>query len=243
MPTADKRLTLLDVDKLARVSSSTLGADKLYKTIGYGLGAISHGMAQTTPQVTETAKGLQALAAHIAMARYVIRLTGGFESYAAWKNDSWCYGDDSDHVKRIVRLQALSMMVYYPLDHMAYIGFVAPRLLHIDAMKVSRQSCQAWGIYILLDIYVNALRISALFGKEKQILEQRDLADEERATKLVDLQTRRRELYYVQLRNVFNAGPCLHWSLKKGALSEHVVSFFCAAEAVVGLWRSWVNTK
>ncbi|TDH68041.1 hypothetical protein CCR75_008638 [Bremia lactucae] len=144
------------VDKLARYSSSTLRAEKVYKTIGYGLGAMGHLMAHVTQQETETSKGLQAIASNIAMARYVIRITGGFESYVAWKNNSWCYNDDSEHVKRIVSLQALSMMVYYPLDHISYIG--APMLLNIDALKLSRQSCQAWGIYILLDIYANTIR-------------------------------------------------------------------------------------
>jgi hypothetical protein len=37
-------------------------------------------------------------------------------------------------------------------------GCSAPKLLNIDAMKFSRQSCQAWGIYILLDVYANTLR-------------------------------------------------------------------------------------
>ena len=34
----------------------------------------------------------------------------------------------------------------------------APKLVHVDAMHVSRLSCRAWGVYILLDMYANALR-------------------------------------------------------------------------------------
>ncbi|KAG7381689.1 hypothetical protein PHYPSEUDO_005736 [Phytophthora pseudosyringae] len=243
MTDADKSLALLDVAKFARFSGSTFRADKFYKTVGYGLGAMGHLMAHATQQETETSQGLHAIASNISMARYVIRFTGGFESFEAWKNGSWCYGDDSDHVKRIVSLQALSMLVYYPLEHISYVGFVAPKLLNIDAMKISRKSCQAWGIYILLDVYANALRIRALTAKEKQIKEEEDISDEERATQLAAIQARRRELYYVQLRNFFYAGSCLHWSLEKGFLPEPLVSFFCAAEAGVGLWRSWKNTK
>ncbi|EEY58148.1 uncharacterized protein PITG_00763 [Phytophthora infestans T30-4] len=243
MSDTDKTLTLLDVDKFARFSSSTFRSDKFYKTIGYGLGAMGHLMAHTTQQETETSKGFKAIASNISMARYVIRFTGSLESYAAWKNGSWCYGDDSDHVKRIVSLQALSMLVYYPLEHTSYVGFVAPKLLSIDAMKISRLSCRTWGIYILLDVYANTLRICALTAKEKQIKEQSDLSDEERATQLAAIQARRRELYFVQLRNFFYAGPCIHWCLEKGFLPDHLVSLSCAAEAAVGLWRSWVNTQ
>ncbi|RLN26376.1 hypothetical protein BBJ28_00002326 [Nothophytophthora sp. Chile5] len=114
----------LDVDKFARFSSSTFRADKFYKAIGYGLGAAGHLLAHTTQLETETSKGLKALASNIAMARYVIRFTGGFESYEALKNGSWCYGDDDAHLRRVVSLQALSMLAYYPLEHVSYIGFV-----------------------------------------------------------------------------------------------------------------------
>lgn len=115
---------LLDVDKLTRFSSKTLCADKFYKTIGYGLEAAGHLIAHMTQKETEISQGLGAIASNISMARYVIRFTGGFESYAAWKNGSWCYDDDDEDVRRLVSLQTLSMMIYYPLEHISYVGFV-----------------------------------------------------------------------------------------------------------------------
>ncbi|KAG7401533.1 hypothetical protein PHYBOEH_000591 [Phytophthora boehmeriae] len=233
---------LLDVDKFARFSSSPVRSDKFYKTIGYGLGALGHLLAHSTQQ-QETSEGLKAIASNISTARYVIRFTGGFETYSAWKNGSWCYGDDDAFVRRLVNLQTLSMLAYYPLEHVSYVGFVAPKLLNVDAMKFSRTSCRIWGIFILLDIYANTLRIQALTAKEKQVKEQADLSDEERGSQLATIQARRRELYYVQLRNFFYFGPCVHWSLENGLLPQPLVSFSCAAEAVVGLWRAWVNTK
>ncbi|CAH0474283.1 unnamed protein product [Peronospora belbahrii] len=233
----------MNVEKFVRFNSNTVHADKFYKTIGYGLDAVGHLFAHLTQQETNTSQGLQAIASNISMARYVIRFTGGFESYVAWKNQSWCYEDDDEYVRRLVSFQALSMIMYYPLEHLSYLGFIAPKLLNIDAMKYSRQSCRMWGVYILLDVYANALRIRALMVKEKQILELQDLTDEERSTQVASIQARRRELYYVQVRNLFYAGPCIHWSLQQGFLSDRLVGFLCAAEAIVGLWRSWVNTK
>ena len=114
----------VDVDKFARFSSNTSCADKVYKTIGYGLSATGHLIAHMTQHETATSQSLQAIASNISMARYVIRFTGGLESYAAWKNGSWCYDDDDDRVRRLVRLQALSMIMYYPLEHVSYVGFV-----------------------------------------------------------------------------------------------------------------------
>ncbi|GMF09311.1 unnamed protein product [Phytophthora lilii] len=124
MSDKQQALALLDVDKFARFSGATFRADKFYKTVGYGLGAAGHLLAHATQPQSETAQGLRAIASNISMARYVIRFTGGFEALEAWRNGSWCYGDDSDHVKRVVRLQALSMIVYYPLEHVSYVGFV-----------------------------------------------------------------------------------------------------------------------
>jgi hypothetical protein len=58
------------------------------------------------------------------MARYVIRFTGGFESYEAAKNGSWCYDDDDKYLQRIVKLQAYSMLAYYPLENISYVGYM-----------------------------------------------------------------------------------------------------------------------
>ncbi|KAI9914424.1 hypothetical protein PsorP6_007805 [Peronosclerospora sorghi] len=184
--------TLLDVDKFSRFSSSTCHADKVYKTIGYGLGVMGHLWPQ---KETETAVGLRAIASQISMARYVIRFTEGLNAYAAWKNGSWCCSDDDECVRRLVNVQALSMIIYHPLEHLAYVGFVTPKLLNVDAMNLSRLSCRAWGVYLLLDLWANTLRIKALIVKEKQILEQEDLSDEERSMKLASIQAR-----YVEYR-------------------------------------------
>ena len=113
---------LPDVDKLVRFSSSSLGADKLYKTLGYGIDAAAYVLAPATQR--ETSQGMHALASSISMARYVMRFTGGLEAYTALKKGSWCYEDDDEHVQRLVRLQALSMVVYHPLEHVSYVGFV-----------------------------------------------------------------------------------------------------------------------
>ena len=113
---------LLDVDKLVRFSSSSIGADKLYKTLAYGLDAAAYFFAPTAQQ--ETAQNIHALASNISMARYVLRLTGGLEAYTALKKGSWSCKDDDEHVQRLVRLQALSKVVYHPLEHVSYVGFV-----------------------------------------------------------------------------------------------------------------------
>ncbi|TYZ58977.1 hypothetical protein PybrP1_011761 [[Pythium] brassicae (nom. inval.)] len=260
MSDADKPaspLPLLDVEKFARFSGSTFKADKFYKTIGYGAGSLGHLLSLAARADSDTSTGLKKISSSIGMARFVVRFTGGFESYEAWKNGSWCYGDDDAFTRRLVSLQALSMLVYYPMEHLSYIGFVyvsrgicvclcgnsEKDLLKIDADKISRQSCVAWTVYVVLDIYANYLRIKALTAKEKVLARQSGLTDEERQSALAVIRSRKRELYFVQLRNACFFPTCLHWSLEKGLIPESAVQFLCFTESVIGIWRSWTNSS
>ncbi|DAZ95348.1 TPA: hypothetical protein N0F65_002533 [Lagenidium giganteum] len=230
-----------DVDKFVRFTASSVRADKVSKTIGYGLGSLGHVLAITQRKDSDVSTGLKKLSSNISMARYVVRFTGALESYEALKNGSWCYGDDDDHLRMIVKLQAYSMLVYYPLENLSYVGYIAPKLLNIDADKISRQSCLAWTLYVGLDIYANQLRIKALNEKEKQLLAQTDLSATEKQALLTTLRKRRSELYYIQLRNACYFPTCLHWSLKNGLIPDWSVQFLCFTEALVGVWRAWVN--
>ncbi|CCI41332.1 unnamed protein product [Albugo candida] len=132
------------------------------------------------------------------------------------------------------------MMLYYPLEHVSYIGFMAPKLIQIDAGKISRQSCIAWLMYIILDMYANQRRIRKLALEECSILEGSD--DTDRKKKLPEIRTRKSELHYTQLRNACLLPTCLHWSIHEGVLPESVVQYLCCLEACVGLWRAWTNS-
>lgn len=231
----------LDVEKFTRFSSSTVKTDRFCKTIGYGCGALGHVLSLRQQKETDVSMGLKKLSSNISMARYVTRLTGFPESYEALKNGSWCYGDDDVHVRRLVKLQTYSMLVYYPLEHLSYVGYVAPKLLTIDADRFSRQSCIAWTMYVVLDIYANYLRIQALNKKEALLLAEMEEDDAEKQVLLSTIRKCRKELYYIQFRNLCYLPTCLHWSMKNGLIPEWFVQFLCFTEAITGMWRSWVN--
>ncbi|TMW64371.1 hypothetical protein Poli38472_012993 [Pythium oligandrum] len=231
----------MDIEKFVRYSSGTLRSDKFAKTIGYGAGSIGHLLALAAKEDSDTSTGLKQLSSSISMARYVIRFTGALESYEAIKNNSWCYGDDDKHLQQIVKYQAYSMLVYYPLEHVSYIGYVAPKLLKIDANWFMRQSCWAWTAYVALDLYANQLRIMNLNKREKKLLADKDMPVDEKLQELASLRKRRTELYYLQLRNACFFPTCLHWSLERGLIPEPLVQFLCFAEAITGFWRTWVN--
>ncbi|KAJ0395230.1 hypothetical protein ATCC90586_000280 [Pythium insidiosum] len=231
----------MDLEKFVRYSSGTLRTDKFAKTIGYGCGSIGHLLAIAAHKDSDVSTGLKQISSNISMARYVIRFTGAFESYDALKNGSWCYGDDDKHIQQIVRLQAYSMLIYYPLEHISYVGYVAPKLIKMDANWFMRQSCWAWTAYVALDIYANQLRIIKLNKREKELLGKKDIEEEERKRELTSIRKRRKELYFLQLRNACFFPTCLHWSLERGCIPEPLVQFLCFIEAITGFWRTWVN--
>lgn len=115
---------MLNVDKLVKFTGVGLNDDKFNKTIGYGLGSLGHLLSLYARQDSDTSTGLKQISSSIGMARYVFRFSGAFESYEAIKNGSWCYGDDDAFTRKLVTLQAYSMLVYYPLEHLSYVGFV-----------------------------------------------------------------------------------------------------------------------
>ncbi|RHY30677.1 hypothetical protein DYB32_004112 [Aphanomyces invadans] len=183
--------------KIVGYTSSTYKADKVSKSIGYGFAFLARVIELYAKKPTRHSQGLSAVAGQIAYARYVTRFTGIFECLEALKNGSWVGADDNDHLKRVVTLQVYSMLLYYPLEHASFVGFVyvvdafsvtgvtfsrsAPKWFpSLDASKCSRQSCMAWGAYVALDLYVNHARLSILAERERQLLDKKsDVPDVE----------------------------------------------------------------
>ncbi|KAF0757954.1 hypothetical protein AaE_004094 [Aphanomyces astaci] len=110
--------------KIVGYTSSTIKADKVSKSIGYGFAFLARVIELYANKSTRHSQGLSAVAGQIAYARYVTRFTGVFECLEALKNGSWVGTDDNDHLKCVVTLQVYSMLLYYPLEHASFVGFV-----------------------------------------------------------------------------------------------------------------------
>ena len=152
----------MSLSKFVQFVSATDGSDKAAKIFGYGFSVLGYAVEKldTKGGNSQTALGLKALGSQISMARYVTRLTGLLESLEALHNDSWAYVDDTDHIKSIVKWQAYSMVLYYPLEHASWLGWSAgPRFIpSLNPDKYSRHSCVLWTLYVLLNIYANYIR-------------------------------------------------------------------------------------
>ncbi|KAG9399120.1 hypothetical protein AC1031_012078 [Aphanomyces cochlioides] len=170
--------------KFATFTSSSYKADKYYKSMGYGFAFLARAIELYSKKPTRHSQGLSAVATQISFARFVTRFTGIPQTLEALKNGSWVGADDDEHIKQLVNAQCYAMLLYYPLEHLSFVGWVAPKWFpSIDANKCSRQSCIAWGTYVALDLYVNHKRLEILAAQEKAIGNTLDMSDEDvRAT-------------------------------------------------------------
>ncbi|KAF0682451.1 Aste57867_25403 [Aphanomyces stellatus] len=229
------------IDKIVAYAGSTSKADKITKSIGYGFAFLARVIELYAKKPTRHSQGLSAVAGQIAYARYVTRFTGVFECLEALKNGSWVSAGDDEHLKKIVTLQVYSMLLYYPLEHASFVGFVAPKWIPMDAGKLSRQSCMAWGAYVALDMYAIHKRLEMLNEQERQLSGKQveGLSDDEHAARHAAIDNKRWNLHVNQLRNMLFLPLCIHWSTEQGIMPEVVTQFLAFSEAVIGTWHTW----
>merc|ERR1712007_37804 len=61
------------------------------------------------------------------------------------------------------------MLAYYPLEHVAYAGWQMPKLVKVNANKISAISCCFWTAYIVGDFWVSCLKWKELKMKLSDI--------------------------------------------------------------------------
>ncbi|KAH9078700.1 hypothetical protein Ae201684P_019775 [Aphanomyces euteiches] len=221
--------------KFATFTSSSYKADKYYKSMGYGFAFLARAIELYSKKPTRHSRGLSAVATQISFARFVTRFTGIPQTLEALKSGSWVGADDDEHIKQLVNAQCYAMLLYYPLEHLSFVGWVAPKWFpSIDPNKCSRQSCIAWGTFVALDLYVNHKRLDILAAQEKAIGNTLDMSDEDRKKSLATIQAKRSYIQINQIRNMLFLPLCIHWSKEGGIMPEVLTQFLAFSEAILG---------
>ena len=129
------------------------------------------------------------------------------------------------------------MIGYYPLEHLAYLGWKAPSLVSrksISASKASTWSCRFWFLYIVVDMIQSHRAIQNLNREEK---ESSDLD-----TTIQQFAQQRRYHRLQLIRNALFSLPAIHWSLPKWDtdpwLNEDVVNGMMWLESLVSMYQS-----
>ena len=165
----DKFLTIW-----GKFGGNTFTAEQGLKIIQYSLWAVIYSKSKQQRNGSSNGNGgvspdLRKIYTDLSMSRYVFRMYGFFDTIAAYRSGSWAGGTwDNPLIAKIAKyLLAGSMICYYPLDHLAYVGWQMPKTVGklINANKVSQISCLFWSVYTISDFWVSTLKWKELKDK------------------------------------------------------------------------------
>jgi len=156
------------------------------------------------------------------------------------------------------RLQGLSMIVYYPLEYVAFFSspfapIIPSRIVSpTQSAKVQMWSIRFWGIYVLLQVWICANELGELSWKESACrkalsekskeLEKEVEGEKEKIQSDLDKALKRRKQVWLQLiANASRLPVILHWSFVGGFYKNefwtNFYSFISAVSAFLGGWE------
>ena len=234
-----------------KFSASTFTADQGLKILQWSSWAISY-LTRTNNPHKHLSTSLNKLYNEMSMTRYALRFYGFFQSLEGYLNGSWAGGEwDNPLIGKIAKyIMAGSMLLYYPLEHVAYAGWQMPKMVKVDANRFSAVSCRFWTAYIVGDFWISCLKWAEL--KEKlcnlsELLAGKKQDDDKEAVRqiLEQQQCALRKLRHLKLqvlRCLLFILPAVNWSLPNWAtkpmLSEPILNGLMLTEAYTSVYQS-----
>ena len=241
-------------------TAKTFTADQGLKIIQWSSWAVSYVTASSKHHGSTLSPALRKLYGDVSWTRYMLRFYGFLPALEGWRSGSWAGGSwDNPKIAKIAKyLMCGSMMLYYPLEHMAYAGWQMPTLSKFtknNANKISALSCVFWTTYIVGDFWSSCLKWKELkkkFNDLGQLLatKKRD-DDKDGVTEVVQEQksiAKSIRLVKIQLmRSLLFILPAVNWSLPNWAtnplLGEATVNGLMLIEAYTSVYQSLIGMK
>ncbi|BGP09372.1 hypothetical protein JCM10049v2_005239 [Rhodotorula toruloides] len=239
-----------------RVAGSQSGQDKLfmvYQYAAYVVIAALNSKRFGNKARRDLAVRIDKLRATISDARTLYRLFGIFPiiSWAQSLNDPASQPKDKQ-ILRLQKLQAWSMLLYYPLEHLYYLAGkgvfkISPKRIG----EIAVWSCRFWAAYVVLQIFtirrsfqlVREERASVLRANRERI-RKGDTAPESVKHEKDQLRLLANKERDLKLDCWVQAGYLpltAHWSLPGGILPNNTWVGICGTVAAVaglkGVWR------
>jgi hypothetical protein len=122
-------------------------------------------------------EGLAKVSSDISFARYLLRFYGLPACLEAIRSGSW--GGASKWSQALGKAMAWSMLVYHPLEHVAYLKWTSPHLLPptVNANRLSAMSCRFWLLYLVCEMLQSVLHLHELEQTRKTLLDGQVGAD------------------------------------------------------------------
>jgi len=172
-------------------SSSSLRTDQGLKLLQWSFWAASRLTAPGLPTPgfrgnlnrrylhPELSPALRKMYLDMSLVRYCLRLYGLPSSIEAIRSGSWSAGWDDPRIHKLGKIMAWSMALYYPLEHVAFTGWVVPKLSRhfVDENRWSAVSCRFWTLYIGCDLISSVLKLKELAKRREQTAREAQSGD------------------------------------------------------------------
>lgn len=199
---------VIPLGKLVRFLDLASGQDKFHRLLVYSLMLLAHARPKS-----KAAAVAGSLVPVVSQTRVVMRLLG-IVPMLAWGQQIPNLGRPRSREELIEQAKFALMMLYYPAEHVWFLGTL--KVIPVtDPDAWSRQSCRAWALYVLLDLYSSSRVRTGKRDGEWKVRVTGQVADFILA---------------------------LHWSVRSYPLPPHAVAVLGLISAMYSSWLQWKST-
>lgn len=215
------------LSKLIKLTSQVNGADKVFRSAVYLLKLYcwhlqKQGKKDLLSKLTKIASSFNDTRVHFRLFGLLSTIEY-FPRKAPTSIDEW-----------FELIQAASMLVYYPAEHVYWLSNHGLTSVKSESTinAISRMSCQAWALYIIIEIVKICKSFNALLHEE---LSQKG--------NICDLHEKKRELSIRLVSQVCDLVLALHWSLKSSPISPFWIGCCGSISSLIGLVNTMKRVK
>lgn len=239
-----------NIDRAVQYFSTWSGNDKLLMLLQYGAklliplmqrrAELQFRVGKREKPVSHSTEGLAKFAAQVGLTR---RVSGFWGLLAVLKGISSLERNrtPSRTTLNIRRLQAVSMLFFYPLDYISFLSSpVAPLLRNVSpaqSAKASLWSIRAWGLYVSADIALLLQEWSSLSARQRAGKTATDID-------VWAIRKQKRNVVFKLVSNIMRLPVILHWSIIGGIYKNERWSDILSLISGIAAFRAgWESTN
>ncbi|KAG2187481.1 hypothetical protein INT44_005170 [Umbelopsis vinacea] len=145
------------------------------------------------------------------------------------------------------RIQNLSMVIYYPLEHLYWLG--AHNAISLSEKKTNSigiWSCRFWALWVVLEFGRIAEQYRLLKKKETSLIKKikdGEITDQaEKQQQIASIQSEKKSMLLGTVINTGYLPLTVHWSLENSTFPDVLVGLFGGIAAVCQVYAAWQAT-
>lgn len=224
------------LDKACRFLNSVRGTDKVFMLVQY----VSKLIIWRFSSSSEFVERVKNLATPVSDFRILLRYYG-LLPLAQWIILSETNPPANPVLRLLTRLQNVTNLVYYPLEHIYWLSLHNVIKLS-DSMrnKIGMWSCRFWAAYVVL-YFVQLYQEAMMLVKRQRALTCSKKDEKELKLEKQAIQDEKQALFINGLINTAYFPLTVHWSLESSSFPDVAVGFCGTVAAVAQMYTAWKN--